>query len=45
LNIKSGTRGKNDMRGVTLSISYRLFNKDIPVRAQRGNEGILNRAE
>ena len=43
LNVKTGTYGTNDFRGVRLSLSYTIFNKDIQVRAQRENEDVLMR--
>ena len=38
-----GTRGKNDMRGVELTISYTIFNKEVSVRTSRKNESIIQR--
>lgn len=43
LNIKDGTRGTSDFRGVKLTLSYILFNNDIKVKAERDNEEILRR--
>lgn len=38
-----GTRGKNDMRGVELTVIYTIFNKEVNVRASRKNENIIQR--
>ncbi len=38
-----GTRGKNDMRGVELTVTYTIFNKEVNVRASRKNENIIQR--
>jgi len=43
LNIKDGTRGTNDFRGVKLILSYIIFKNDIKVKAQRENEDVLMR--
>jgi len=43
LNVKTGTYGTNDFRGVRLNLSYTIFKKDIQVRAQRENEDVLMR--
>lgn len=37
-NITRGTRGSNDFHGFGLSISYRIFTKDINVKTSRGTE-------
>lgn len=42
-NIKHGTYGKNDMRGVELKLSYTLFSKDISVKASNSNSRIIDR--
>jgi len=42
-SIDWGTRGKNDMRGVELTISYTIFNKEVSVRTSRKNESIIQR--
>ena len=42
-NVDWGTRGKNDMRGVELTISYTIFNKEVNVKANRKNEDIIQR--
>lgn len=42
-NIESGTYGKNDSRGVTLRLSYTLFNKKINVKTTNQNQSIINR--
>lgn len=42
-NVDWGTRGKNDMRGVELTISYTIFNKEVDVRTSRKNESIIQR--
>lgn len=42
-NVVNGTYGKNDSRGVLLSVSYRLFNKNVNVEAKSHNNEILNR--
>lgn len=41
--ILSGTRGTNDMRGVSLRATYTIFDKKISVGADRGNRDILER--
>jgi hypothetical protein len=43
LNIKEGTYGTNDFRGVRLNLSYVIFKKDVQVRARRENEDVLMR--
>lgn len=44
LNIKSGTRGKGDARGIALRVSYVLFNKNkVSVKSQRGNSEVIER--
>lgn len=46
LNIKSGTKGKGDFRGVMLSVSYVLFNSNrVSIKGQRGNLDVLDRTE
>lgn len=42
-NVINGTYGKNDSRGVLLSVSYKLFNKNVNVEAKSHNNEILNR--
>ena len=44
-NIVSGTRGKNDFRGVELRITYTLFDKEVNVKTQRQNAGLMQRAQ
>lgn len=43
LNVKDGTFGTNDMRGVTMSLSYKLFSKEAKTEAKVSNTNILNR--
>lgn len=43
LNIKDGTRGTNDFRGVRINLSYVIFKNDIQVKAKRENEDVLMR--
>ncbi|MCF0180350.1 MAG: hypothetical protein HUJ97_08950 [Bacteroidales bacterium] len=38
-----GTYGKNDFRGVDLSVSYVIFSKPIKVRTERGNASVVDR--
>lgn len=38
-----GTYGKNDMRGVTLRMTYTLFNKRINVKTRNQNDEIIHR--
>lgn len=38
-----GTYGKNDMRGVTLRLSYTIFNKKVNVKTRNQNDGIIDR--
>lgn len=42
-NVKDGTFGTNDMRGVTLSLSYKLFSKETKTEDKVGNRNLLNR--
>jgi len=42
-NVTWGTRGKNDMRRVTLTLSYTFLNKQIDIKGGRGNSTELNR--
>ena len=43
-NVKDGTFGTNDMRGLTISLSYKLFSsKNSETRNEIGNTNILNR--
>lgn len=43
LNTRNGTYGTNDMRGITLSVSLNLFNRDINVKASRNNREVMDR--
>lgn len=43
LNVKDGTLGTNDMRGVTLSLTYKLFSKEAKTENEVSNTNILNR--
>lgn len=43
LNVTNGTKGKSDMQGIRLRISYTIFNKTIKVKGSRENTEILNR--
>ncbi len=43
INAKTGTFGTNDMRGISLSASFKLFNKEISVEASRNSDDVLNR--
>lgn len=40
-----GTYGTNDMRGVSLSLTYRLFNKNLYTSASSGSDEVLQRTE
>lgn len=42
-NVSWGTRGRSDMRGVRLTVSYTLFNKEINTKARNYNETELMR--
>ena len=42
-NVIYGTKGKSDMRGIRLRISYTIFNKSIKINGTRENTEILNR--
>ena len=42
-SVVSGTCGTNDMRGVSLNISYTIFNKSINMNTRPGNDDILKR--
>lgn len=42
-NTSKGTFGTNDMRGVSVSVSINLFNKDLSVDASRNSDDALNR--
>lgn len=44
-NIVSGTRGKNDFRGVELRITYTLFDKEVNVKTKRQNASLMQRAQ
>ena len=41
LNIKSGTSGTNDFRGVKLTMRYTIFNKQINNYSDRGNQDLI----
>lgn len=43
INTRMGTYGTNDMRGVTLSASFKLFNKRLSVDASRNSDDALDR--
>lgn len=43
LNVRSGTEGTNDFRGIALKLTYTLFNQDIQVKSRRNNQDVLNR--
>lgn len=43
VNTRHGTYGTNDMRGVMLSASLKLFNRDIKVKTTRNNNDAINR--
>lgn len=43
LNIKSGTSGTNDFRGVKLTMRYTIFNKQINNYSDRGNQNLINK--
>ena len=44
-NISRGTRGTNDMHGFSLSISYRIFTKDIKVKMMRDSDSEMFRLQ
>lgn len=41
--VVNGVYGKNDLRGVTLSVYYTIFNKKVNVKTRNQNTEILNR--
>lgn len=43
VNTKRGTYGTNDLRGISFSATYKLFNKNISVRASRNNGEAVGR--
>lgn len=43
LNTTSGTYGTNDMRGVCLSVSFKLFNQNISTQGSSDNSAPLQR--
>lgn len=43
MNTKTGTFGTNDMRGISLSASFKLFNKELSVEASRSSDDALDR--
>lgn len=45
LNTQSGTYGTNDLRGVSLSCNYKLFNKNIKVRSSRNSNDVIFRTQ
>lgn len=45
LNTRQGTYGTNDMRGVSLTISYSLFNSSLSVKATKNNDDIIQRTK
>lgn len=44
LNVKDGTSGTNDFRGIRLTLRYNIFKKEISNALERGNENVLQRA-
>lgn len=42
-NVTNGTRGTNDMHGISVTVSYTIFNKEINTNTSRGNSDIFNR--
>lgn len=45
INTISGTYGTNDIRGISLSVSYSLFNSSINVNASKQNDDVIRRTE
>lgn len=45
VNTINGTYGTNDMRGVSLTLSYTLFNDNISIKGKRINQDVLKRTE
>ena len=43
MNTREGTYGSNDMRGISLSLSYSLFNQDLKVKGSRNDQEVINR--
>lgn len=43
-NVSWGTRGTNDFRGISLRLSYTIFDKDIQSNSRRENNELLQRA-
>lgn len=44
-NTRNGTYGTNDMRGISLSATFRLFNKKLSTDASSNNDEVLERTE
>jgi len=42
-NVKDGTYGTNDFRGVRMALSYRLFSKERMIRNRTANYDLINR--
>ena len=45
LNTRNGTYGTNDMRGVSLTLTYRLFNRNLSTQSSSGSDDVLMRTE
>lgn len=45
VNTRQGTYGTNDIRGLTLSVSYSLFNSNLNVKASKNNDDIIQRTK
>lgn len=45
LNTRQGTYGTNDIRGITLSVSYSLFNQNLKVKASRNDNDVIDRTK
>lgn len=43
MNTREGTYGSNDMRGISLSLSYSLFNQNLKVKGSRNDQEVINR--
>lgn len=43
LNTRNGTYGTNDMRGVSLSLTYRLFNRNLSTESSSNNSEVIQR--
>ena len=45
INTSEGTYGTNDMRGVSINVSYKLFNREISTRGSSDNSEVISRTK